>query len=844
MDKTRLTAETILTALHDISETATQDLRELKPVTVFNISENFNAFENNRKNTQKAGLSLLTGIPAKFRCVLSHGANGEKTTVYVSPGYDFSAFSDARYQVINNVSPVGRLANQADVGEKIGVSDWVLVEKQSFTPQKNGDSWDGKQNIFCDKDNEAYYSSLREIAANTNSSSEDKINGNDSHTDVSPYNEIKDNNSYIDSFDMEKILSSFKKDTIPNQSSKLGTVIFLDNIQSEIEELPLNVQFVLMGPPGTGKTTTLLRRLKYQLYNNREKIDNIEKSWILFTPTKLLREYLYKAINKESIPVPSDNVRTWEDFIEPFARKYFLNTPKEKRKFSIDFSDILFEKEVPDVLGFFDSFFKWQGKEYIKYLVRTYKELFNLSVSGKTKIISFERVQYGVKQNIQEKDIIDVIEEKIPLGTETNDIFSLLKGISLNENDLLSDISIKLNRLFQDSPIKSIYQKWIEIIKNYHAKIVEKLDFYKNKENKTSAEKIKEIRLNQILKKSDEKIESISNIINLIQKLEAPIDEYAETIYKRYSQFLMECDGGPLSSRGNRISVAERDILSLAILKIFKAFSKSTYLFYKNPSLESFSKDISKLQIFVDEMTDFSPIQISGMFQLSDKNVNSFFAGGDFNQRLTKDGCSNKNDLYWAIGNSLQIKEIKKNYRLSLKLIYLSSVILHEVSDVDITSNEYTQSPNPIWLKNASDLNDTAIWIVKNIGEIFNRFNDFPSIAVLVGNEADVIPTATALEAKGNDMDMNLRVEACVHGQSIGTETNVRVFDIHHIKGLEFEAVFFISLDRMFSKNLSDIVRYLYVGATRAANFLGITTAAASLPKNLEQCSSLFKEAF
>lgn len=297
-----------------------------------------------------------------------------------------------------------------------------------------------------------------------------------------------------------------------------------------------------------------------------------------------------------------------------------------------------------------------------------------------------------------------------------------------------------------------------------------------------------------------------------------------------------------LNSRGNRISFTERDILSLAILKIFKAFSKNNYLFHKNKALENFSKNISKLQIFVDEMTDFSPLQISGMFQLSDKNMNSFFAGGDFNQRLTTYGCSNKKDLYWALGNSLRLKEIKKNYRLSPKLSYLSSMIINELSDVDITSNEYIQSPNPIWLKNESNLDTIAEWIVRNICEIFNRFNDFPSIAVLVGNEADVIPTAKALEDKGNDV--GLRVEACVLGQSIGTETNVRVFDIHNIKGLEFEAAFFISLDQMFSKNPSDIVRYLYVGATRAANFLGITTSTAYLSKNLEQCASLFKDVF
>ena len=45
----------------------------------------------------------------------------------------------------------------------------------------------------------------------------------------------------------------------------------------------------------------------------------------------------------------------------------------------------------------------------------------------------------------------------------------------------------------------------------------------------------------------------------------------------------------------------------------------------------------------------------------------------------------------------------------------------------------------------------------------------------------------------------------------------IRVFDIKHIKGLEFEAAFFVSLDRLALLYPDLIGNYLYVGATRAA---------------------------
>lgn len=39
----------------------------------------------------------------------------------------------------------------------------------------------------------------------------------------------------------------------------------LDKFQDEVFRLPLSHQVVLLGPPGTGKTTTLIRRLGQKL---------------------------------------------------------------------------------------------------------------------------------------------------------------------------------------------------------------------------------------------------------------------------------------------------------------------------------------------------------------------------------------------------------------------------------------------------------------------------------------------------------------------------------------------------------------------------------------------------
>jgi UvrD-like helicase C-terminal domain len=60
----------------------------------------------------------------------------------------------------------------------------------------------------------------------------------------------------------------------------------------------------------------------------------------------------------------------------------------------------------------------------------------------------------------------------------------------------------------------------------------------------------------------------------------------------------------------------------------------------------------------------------------------------------------------------------------------------------------------------------------------------------------------------------------------------VRIFDVQHIKGMEFEAVFFVGIDRLAERIPGLFLRFLY-GVTRAATYLGLTCETV-LPKRLE----------
>jgi hypothetical protein len=91
--------------------------------------------------------------------------------------------------------------------------------------------------------------------------------------------------------------------------------------------------------------------------------------------------------------------------------------------------------------------------------------------------------------------------------------------------------------------------------------------------------------------------------------------------------------------------------------------------------------------------------------------------------------------------------------------------------------------------------------------------------------------------------DTNIEVEACLGGKAVGQETDVRVFAVEYIKGLEFEAVFFVGVDHLAQVHPDLYDKYLYVGTTRAATYLGFT-CEGSLPPPLSALREMFVQSW
>ena len=277
----------------------------------------------------------------------------------------------------------------------------------------------------------------------------------------------------------------------------------------------------------------------------------------------------------------------------------------------------------------------------------------------------------------------------------------------------------------------------------------------------------------------------------------------------------------------SEVSWLELDLLILATLQLGAEVTRNLErIADAEPPSTGILAEVKALyrnQILVDEVTDFSLIQVAIMNELANPKIRSFFICGDFNQRLTEWGITSESDLNW-INRSFEARSVSISYRQTLKLVELASAVVGlSGSSQSVTVPDYNDIDGvpAVWGANLATTGEKAEWLRERIGEIERYEDKLPSIAVLVNSEDQVEPLATELNRLLGDI--NYSAEACKDGKTIGSEKTIRVFDIQHIKGLEFQAAFFMDMDDLMRLKPTLYSKYLYVGVTRAATYFGVT---------------------
>lgn len=824
------------------------------------------------------GHQILAREPAIAR-VVAIDENDVQTTYYISRFAPSGLGSDGLKFASYNAR-IGRLASLRPGGYiDVPGGSLEVVDRALFHAEPLPDGWDSRNTVFeADGRRTVTVASLLRLLAETGSSA--------------------------DALDeIERILLAAEADENITVGRKRGIIdkmqlrdqAVLDEFQDEIFRLPLDSQLLILGPPGTGKTTTLIRRLGQKLDPHGlsdEEQEMVEaspsalphgQSWIMFTPTDLLGQYIKEAFSRNNVPASDLRIKTWTSHRKELARNHFtiLRTANGGGPFIMkDSAATITASAYERPIDWFEQFYAEQDSEFWSSLEGACNALADSSDEEVVRLGGRLSSALGSARNTSSASAIYALaalndDVRKVLGRVRSEVDRVLKAAltraqakarqggdnffeqlisfldSLDEQPDSIDDDLEDE---EDDEEERPTNKPAAAQRAYYAAL--RLQARRARSRRRGAATRTAAVLDWIGDRGLNEMEVASLAERLtvqlaLNRFSAPVRRYLNRIPARYRTFRRAGRGGQWYSDqlvGRDIHPLEADVIILAMLRTANALLTDNRI-KRNiefPAYEALKavREIQRNQILVDEAPDFSPVQLACMRGLAIAPISSFFACGDFNQRITEWGSRSEDSLRW-VEPELKIQKISIAYRQSRQLNDLANALADPASanpaDADLPVDVNNDAVAPVFTSGLTDPADVAEWLSRRLSEIERSVSPrpLPSIAVLVHEEAAVRPLTEAL----NEIleDQNLHAVACVDGKIIGRDDEIRVFDVRHIKGLEFEAVFFVGVDELAKAEPTLFERYLYVGATRAATYLGIC-AGTTVPPSLDDLRDHFSD--
>ena len=861
------------TAFHNLGyRGATMDaMASINQATAEKIEQNFREMQRNRE----IDCRRLMDQPAIARLIVADD-DDNREVLYVSPA---GTVGPLGFSFCSYLSPKGSLASfpigaYRPIRLPGGVRNFEVIEKATFSPQHVSGQWDSRPAVIhAENGPPTTIKSLRDLLKQQGFSDED--------LDELERQLAEDDAANNVSLGLQRsVLTAMQMRVQP----------LLDECQSEIVRLPLSSRLAVLGPPGSGKTTTLIKRLRQKLdfaVLEPEERDLVEDpapngldhahSWLMFTPTALLKEYVKAAFAREDVPVSSERIQTWDDYRHTIARRNLpiLRAGKRNGMTVRHNAGTLLPETGSDQIAWFEAFTQFHEGRFLTELADAAARL-DAAKEGRTVALG-RQITAAIERSRGEPALLlfelaalmdDLQELASASRKDTRQrLRSLLGALVGKDKPLLDALATFIARLAPDNDDElddPDAEDDDDEPATAQGRRAAEGAFYKALRAKAVAEATgrapaRTSRNAHVLAWLGERGATLPRLAEigttilvqraLVQVARAPAN-YIAKIPARYRRFRREAhaEGNWYATLHGAAEVdeLELDIVILAMLRTARKIAANDRLMRRfgegAPDILGVVARLYRNQILVDEATDFSPIQLACMAAMVDPRTDSFFAIGDFNQRLTKWGTRSREELRWLFPD-FDIRDMKIVYRQSRKLNEFAKQLTQAETGQDepeLPAFLENEGVSPVLGMGLTALPDLAEWLASRINEI-ERFSDgLPSIAVLVNREDELQPLADAL----NDAlaEQAIRAIACPKGQAIGPENDVRIFEVQHIKGLEFEAIFFVNIDALAQAEPDLFERFIYVGATRAATFLGLTCAGDTLPAPLLPVEGLFEE--
>lgn len=658
--------------------------------------------------------------------------------------------------------------------------------------------------------------------------------------------------------------------------------LIVDTIQTRIKSQNLydGKTIIIDGGPGTGKSTTMIHRLAYltDIYaideDEEKKIFNYKlnslqrkqlreaiaanRDWMFFSPSKMLKDYLAEAMKKEGLANASQKVWNWKDYCQIILQENYrlLGTNSSRAPFRICYlTDTLFYQNS-DIINEFTKF-------YLQELRDIKLQLPKLNSEGKVYV--WTAIAKNIEKRFEDCETFD-IARFISLFNALESIYGAeCKSLLRDKNILISELAVEIcNLLDKNKEIKTDLEELFDLTFDENEEstedgedegneIADKLSLEIKKwlksfcynrvniEHRLSEEQqlINELLLPILGSEYDEKIQKIGELIEFEQF--AKYTKGVSTImlngmssrYKKFRTYLIKTrfEGCNLKllrdiiqrKQGKELHHQEQSLLLGFINTLVKRIKTATTAKIKHDFIEAYDEVVRPI-IGIDEATDFSVCDIYAMQSLLTRDFYSLTLCGDMMQRLTEYGLKSWDELNGVVPNPTVV-EMKTSYRQSKKLLEVARQLYQDTLNYTPNYKAFMKSnkvPAPLVYSSEDEFSKVE-WISKRISEVYRAYGEqLPSIAIFVNDKGYIPKFAENLQNQDFFAKNKIKVLDGTIESNKTMENHINVYPIDVVKGMEFDVVFFHNIDNS-SVNIESLKRYIYVGVSRAAFFLGIT---------------------
>lgn len=654
---------------------------------------------------------------------------------------------------------------------------------------------------------------------------------------------------------------------------------------------------VINGGPGTGKTTTMIQRLKllidygdlldYRANHSDCRLTDREielitgtDNWIYFSPNQLLKKYLQDNMNYEGLTQTGTRTVVWKDYLMNAVRdRYNLAGPDS----SFDFAKRRYEN-VPifidghlDIIAAFIDYFIAKTKEKYLKIASLDTSRFEWNLIGGVikrecakaqKVTSLsELLRFLISMERADENVF-VEGRRVPRGSTINDSFNedIIKLADTcvvkikRDNEMFAAATKFVNDLNQNKDNSEEDDEEDDVLEeeNDYGDIVIAItkrvrtllrQLALATEDTTAKIQGRNLALYDIVKPvvDEESVKKLGQSAYFIKyvypALRGSLNSIFSSIPRLYKAFRRNLPDEIkdhwdteilqyiLDSTKNRALCHQEQALLVGFInrvcrEFYKVrpqdFEKSTHRYVEAYKL------LCRPVIGVDEATDYSIIDFYAIRSFGHYMVESFTLCGDTMQMMREDGIRDWNVLrHPLLFENLDVKNLKVSYRQSKELMDLAGKIYEEETGKASPYECYLKNmdtPKPLWLE-SSDIDDKAEWIAERIIEVYRNYGEFPTIAIFTKDKETGERLKEALDDCDNLASNGMKIRVCSE-EALADPTIIRIFPISEVKGMEFEVAFFYDIDDLDSTSI--VNRYLYVGISRAAMYLAVTSTGRS----------------